>query len=556
MAKYLKQDSDLGYIENSAEIEYLKLNNLRHSILGFMLGDFDEQGFYTISTEIQKELLSMRKFIVNSVDNIDICHGTVMLDKPITFMVTFESDRATLSLVEKISFEANTAINSGAYSNVNEFVLDEVETAGEINRNLVYKRWNIGEFGGEVLGVNSMDATTLALYSGLVNRYKYLLAANKLLLEKEEQLEDIEAEYTLGIVEILSRYPALKAVVEEEVKTQIKDKTKFLRLDKPNFAKTFNEILDQSLENNLSVLDGSELNMFSQERREVIQNRNMRMLGELDVKTQIAEEEESNQTELDEEFGTRSDRKLVIDAGSTAGRSIGELETEFNEAEKSVTDLIIGATLALLAGKKASEAKRYNKFRLGVIEYITKTTTVPPREFTNEDMRHKLDEIEKAAKAAHGVASAAAAPEQKTQAQNAAAKANKGQAQKGPNKADKAAGASGPRPNNATPAAGKTKDAEPNSPTPATEKPGIISRLGGNTNGTRVDLGRASGTLYRPAKQQPRGTSLSPEDAILDKRTQELKNGLSPVKTNPNINNVTVRPNTPQVGIDVHGINL
>ena len=34
MAQYLKPDCELGYVEDSAEIAYLKFNNLRHSILG------------------------------------------------------------------------------------------------------------------------------------------------------------------------------------------------------------------------------------------------------------------------------------------------------------------------------------------------------------------------------------------------------------------------------------------------------------------------------------------------------------------------------------------
>ena len=40
MAQYLKPDTELGYIEDNADIECLKMNNLRHVILGCMLGDF------------------------------------------------------------------------------------------------------------------------------------------------------------------------------------------------------------------------------------------------------------------------------------------------------------------------------------------------------------------------------------------------------------------------------------------------------------------------------------------------------------------------------------
>lgn len=568
MAKYLKPDSDLGYIENSAEIEYLKLNNLRHSILGFMLGDFDEQGYYTISTEIQKELLSMRKFIVNSVDNIDICHGVVMLDKPITFMVTFESDRATLSLVEKMSYEANMKLDSGSYSNVNEFILDEIETAGEINRNLVYKRWNIGEFGGEVLGVAQMDATTLALYSGLVDRYKYLLAANKILLDKEEQLEDIEAEYTIGLIEILSRYPALKTLVDAEVKNEVQDKTKFLRLDKPNFAKTFNEILDKAVENNIGALNGTEINMFSQEKREATQKRNMRMQAELNVKQQTASEEESNETALDDEFGTRTDKKIVLDAGSAAGRSIGELKNEFGSAEKSITDLIIEGAMSYFVAKNAKTIieerlrtrglnptgqERYGKNRRDVYVYITQTTGIKGQELLGDDQRKVLNEIEKQANKAHGVEPAVATPETKKQEPATVAKktaAKKPEVKKTPAKKQEAKKAPAKKP--------EVKKA------PATAAPtntnvssggGLISRqVNGNTKETQqeANLGRAT----QPAQQGRGAQQASTLDAILNRRTQQLQSGQSAVATGTRTG-VNVNTNTNHsVGIDAHGMNL
>ncbi len=340
MAKYLKRDSDLGYIEDSAKIEYLKLNNLRHTILGCMLGDFDEQGFYVVSAEIQKELLSMKKFLVKTIDNIEICRGEIMLNKPITFMVTFEADRATLSLVERLSFEANLEIDSGTYSNVNEFILDEVETAGEVDRNKIYKMWNINPMGGDILDISKMDEETLALYFGIVNRYKYLLYANQLMLEKESELEEIEAEYSLGMLEVLNHYPKLKALVDAEIKTDLKDKKEFIRIDKPNFAKTFNEVLDQAIEGNLNVLSEEELSAFNQESKAVLQARNIKMQEKLDIKTQPALEEESNQTELDEEFAAdRTFNKITLNTnGQENGKSIPELEQEFAEKERKVTD--------------------------------------------------------------------------------------------------------------------------------------------------------------------------------------------------------------------------
>ena len=112
MSKYIKPDCELGYVEDNAEIDYLKFNNLRHTILGCMLGDFNQEGEYVVNSEIVKELVSMPKYVVETMENIEVCVSELKLDKQISFLVTFEEDRATLSLIEKLSFEANFKLNS------------------------------------------------------------------------------------------------------------------------------------------------------------------------------------------------------------------------------------------------------------------------------------------------------------------------------------------------------------------------------------------------------------------------------------------------------------
>ena len=106
MAQYLKPNSELGYVEDSAEISRLRFNNLRHVVLGCMLGDFNELGHYVVSPEIVQELISLEKYIVQTYDNIELCRSCLKLDKQIAFMLTFEGNKATLSLVEKINYEA------------------------------------------------------------------------------------------------------------------------------------------------------------------------------------------------------------------------------------------------------------------------------------------------------------------------------------------------------------------------------------------------------------------------------------------------------------------
>ncbi len=283
MAQYLKPDSALGYIEDTAEIECLKFNNLRHIILGCMLGDFNEVGTYVVSPQIVRELIAMEKYVVQTYDNIEICKSAIKLDKQISFMVTFEGNRATLSLIEKLNYEANFALNSGTYSNINEFVLDSVETSGEINRNVIYDRWNIKLSPSNVIDIFNCDEEVLAKYFGIVARFKYLLKANTVLLEKESKLEESEAKYTNAIFTILDRYPDLKKAVEKTIQETLNEKKEALMVGQPFFVKTFNEVLENAIQQNLGVITENEKLEFIEEKRQAVVDLNVSRSDTLNV---------------------------------------------------------------------------------------------------------------------------------------------------------------------------------------------------------------------------------------------------------------------------------
>ncbi len=292
MAQYLKPDSVLGYIEDNAEIENLKINNLRHTVLGCMLGDFNDVGAYVVSPEIVKELIEMEKHIVQVFDNIELCRSNLKLDKQISFMVTFEGNRATLALVEKMNYEANFAINSGTYSDINEYILDSVETNGEINRNALYARWNIKTTPGNALDIFNCDESVLAKYFGIVDRFKYLLKANTILLEKEEMIEEIEAEYSNEMFRILSHYPKLKKEVIKTIKANLEEKKNSISAKKPYFAKTLNEVIENAISKNIEVLEEKEQNEFAQEKHNAVVSLNIKREDVIDVQKTKQDEEE------------------------------------------------------------------------------------------------------------------------------------------------------------------------------------------------------------------------------------------------------------------------
>ena len=327
MAQYLKQDSELGYIVDNADIEYSKFNNLRHVVLGCMLGDFDETGAYVVEKEIIQELISMPKYIVESMDNIEICQGELKLDKHVSFMVSFEGNKATLALIEKLNYEANFKLNSGVYSNIVETVLDEVETSGEVNRNVIYTKWNINPFGGNVIDIFSCDNSVLEKYFGIVNRFKYLLETNKTLLEKEEDIEEVEAYYSNEILNILKHYPKLEKEVLKQVKESLEKRQDTLSVNKPNFVKTFNEILDNAIQTNVNVLDEKEKVEFEKEKHNVVNDTNIKKQEIVDV------ESIKNDAEKESPNLIRIKTSPVINS-----KSIDELSKDFAEINNKVSE--------------------------------------------------------------------------------------------------------------------------------------------------------------------------------------------------------------------------
>lgn len=355
MAKYLKQDTDLGYVEDSAEIEYLKFNNLRHSILGYMWGDFNSEGEYVISPEIQRELIAMPKYVVDTIDNIDICLSTIKFDKQITFMVTMEGDRATLSLVEKVNFEANNKLNSGTYSNINEYILDEVETSGVIDKNALYRRWNIVLVPGQILDIFHMDEETLAVYIGLVNRFKYLIKSNEILLKNEEKIEEIEAGYFVGLLNIVDHYPKLKEVVDQELSKTIEEKKEFVRIDRPNFAKTINEIIEKAIDNNINLLTETEQKEFQAEKHNIQVEHNIKIQDAIDYKTETIE---INEEHVGNEITAEKKDKIVLETfNEEKNQTILELAQNNLKSEKEVIERNAEEAVALNSGVHKRENK-------------------------------------------------------------------------------------------------------------------------------------------------------------------------------------------------------
>ena len=284
MANYLRQGCEDVFIEDSAEIEYAKFNNLRHTVMGYMLGDFDEHGVYTVDEEIVKEHIGLKKQIIDEIDNMIICQSALTLNRPITFLISFDEDQATLSLLEKVNHEGNFKENAGSYSDISEYILDRIETSGVItDRSYIYNRWNVTDEELPALSIHDLDEETLQSLFGIVNRFKYLLYCNTYLLEKEQQLEEQELTYAEEIKTLLIAYPELKKKVDETLKETLADKKELICLDKPFVTSQINEVIERAIEENIEVLTEEDQKNFKEEKHTIQNRHNLHMLDILPI---------------------------------------------------------------------------------------------------------------------------------------------------------------------------------------------------------------------------------------------------------------------------------
>jgi len=346
MAKYIKSDSEKGFVEDYVDIQTLKFDNVRHSALGNMLGDFDDVGNYVVQPEIVKELISMPKYVVEVMDNLEVCLSVIKFDKQLSFLVAFEGERATLSLIEKVSFEANNKLDGGMWSNVNEYILDVVETNGQVDRQALYMRWNIQAFPGMLIDIFNCDDSVLEKYFNIVNRIKFNMEAKSILLDKEEELEEIESEYAIDLFEILFSYPSLKKLVGKQLKTEITSKKNAIRLDRPYFAKAFNEILNRSINDNISVLSDTERVSFETDKRNIKIKSNIKKYECLEI-----EEEKIYNKEVNKENSLGVGNKVLkIKAAETKYKSFEECAEKLAKKEieaesksgKKARDIFLG----------------------------------------------------------------------------------------------------------------------------------------------------------------------------------------------------------------------
>lgn len=318
--KFLKVDSEKGYLDHKDDINYFATNQMRRVAFGGMLGDFDENGFYVINQKIVEELIKMPKVIVDIVDGADLIRSKVKFDGFYHFILTVEENKATFSLLEKLQYQSNRNFNSGSYSDINEYIIDEMIIPDkDFDRNVLYQKYNIStERNEDVLSIEDMDELTRALYFNIVEKIKINYLVKNELIMKEKQIEAVEADYFEGVLAVMSEFPELDGKVKAEIKQELGEKYNFVIINRPFFQKTINEILDSCIDMYIQDLSPEQRNEFLIKFRAVKATfySKFKQLIPVEVQHSASVRFNPNQTQEETIIGTLS--KEVVTKGFTS----------------------------------------------------------------------------------------------------------------------------------------------------------------------------------------------------------------------------------------------
>jgi len=262
--KYLKFDSEKGYLEDKNDINYFATLQLQKVAFGGLLGDFDENGLYVVNEKIVEELIKMPKVIVEMVEEADLIRSKVKADAFFHFILTVEDNKASFKLLEKMYYQSNRDFNSGVYSNINEYVLDEVIIPDkDFDRNALYQKYNIStDADSDVLSIFDMDELSLALYYNIIEKIKLNYLVQNQLIIKEKKLEAIEADYSDEVIGLLDGFGEFGKNVKTEVQNDLAEKYNFMIVSKPFFQRTVNEVIDSYIDMAVQDLSPEQKELF------------------------------------------------------------------------------------------------------------------------------------------------------------------------------------------------------------------------------------------------------------------------------------------------------
>ncbi len=239
---YKRVDTEGGVLTDEDEINYFKTIQRREVLNNYMLGDFNSTGDYVLKEPMMKELVIMKKFLIDSYFNNVYFVKSALITREVgnlQFCVMIKTSKdgnkatAILKLLEPVT-------KAGGYiQNTNSFT---VATYTDDNDNYflskVKKVFNI--FPPEDPDVKQDEEEVAEIMARLAMRSKIKLLGASVYTK-------IEKEHYSNRIEVL-RKGGYDDVLEELNKLMEKAKV-FLKPDDPNYYKTVNDLIDQAVDN-------------------------------------------------------------------------------------------------------------------------------------------------------------------------------------------------------------------------------------------------------------------------------------------------------------------
>jgi hypothetical protein len=212
----------------------------------------------------------MPKVIVEFMDGADLIRSKIKADSFFHFVLTIEDNVASLKLLEKMHYQSNKDFDSGVYSNINEYILDEVKIPDkDFDRNAIYQKYNISmDNEGDALSIFDMDELSLALYYNIIEKLKINYLVKNQLLIKEKELEAAEADYFESVLGILGEFGEFGEKVVTSTKSDLAEKYNFLLITRPFFQHAVNEVLDGYIDMFIQELTNEDRERFLIKLRE------------------------------------------------------------------------------------------------------------------------------------------------------------------------------------------------------------------------------------------------------------------------------------------------
>lgn len=244
--RYVRKDIEGGFIYNKSEINYYRQVQKLEVANNLMLGDYNQNGVYTLNAELLDQLVNLTKVYQYSFGSNMFCQSLTEVENygKIDFAIKIVKDQPTkgsttaiLELLEPID-KAN-----GYYTNTNTVQISTY-SAQETNTFVVdvLKKFNVISKKDTGLIAKRKDNIDL-----IIQRKKYEEMRKNLLEEKVEEV--YKANFNKKL-KLLSKSPVGKKIIDEFNLQSYKINGWFVKEGMKGYFKTVDELLQSIIDKN------------------------------------------------------------------------------------------------------------------------------------------------------------------------------------------------------------------------------------------------------------------------------------------------------------------